>query len=194
MKPRHFALPAVLCLLAALGLACGGGTAPDAPPADPPTDAPAPKDNVVVVPVEDDGQEHFCCEYTENGQQKLALLPSPRACRARFADKDARWVEGPQCLPCCCQIPLSPTDPSQGVKHELTVPGECAGRGTCVSSTVPECFQGPPEGDEPEGDEPEEGREGKGGKGKGGKGGKSPANPPDRERDHFTPKPRPRPG
>jgi hypothetical protein len=132
----------VWSLVLGLGLACTGG--PEVTP-EPVPEEPEPTDTIVVVPVEDDGKQHFCCEYTEGDETRFALLPGARACATRFGDKGGRWVEGPQCLPCCCQTQLSPTDPSQGHRHELTVPSACAGVGQCVSSDVPEC-----EPDEPD--------------------------------------------
>lgn len=122
---------AVLLSLA-LSLACGGSAEIEQPP---PPDPPQP----IVVPIVDDGREHFCCEYTEDGQQRFELLPHARACLNRFGDLGGKWVEGDQCLPCCCESAVSPTDPSQGVRRELTVPGQCAGVGQCVVSDAPEC-------------------------------------------------------
>lgn len=128
-------LLSISALVFALGLACTGATDPaaDAPPEDP-------SDGIVVVPVRDDGRAHFCCEYTESDKQLFAILPNARACANRFGDRGGKWVEGPQCLPCCCEIPLSVTDPSQGTRHELTVPSLCVGSGQCVSANVPECL------------------------------------------------------
>jgi hypothetical protein len=163
-----------------LALACTGGTEVTPEPAPP-----EPTDGIVVVPVEDDGQQHFCCEYTEADKTRFVLLPNARACATRFGDMGGSWVEGPQCLPCCCQTQLSPTDPSQGHRHELTVPSECAGVGQCVSSDdVPECRQDEPARPPRPGKRPAPDRD-----------------PPDRDREVIPPKdpardgnPAPQPG
>jgi hypothetical protein len=170
-----------LSLTVLFALACTGGT--EVPEPTPPE--PEPTDSIVVVPVEDDGEEHFCCEYTEGDETRFVLLPNARACGARFGDKGGRWVEGPQCLPCCCQTQLSPTDPSQGHRHELTVPSACAGVGQCVSSEgVAECDQ-----DEPARPPPRPGP------GKRPPPDKDPPDrdPPDRDREVIPPKGPPRP-
>ena len=143
-------------------LACGGSgatdatDATDATPADgAPTDATptdgAPtdgdagdddggdKDKVVVVPVDDVDAEHYCCAYAEDGSTKHALTKSPAECNSRFGSKDARWVEGPECIPCCCKSPKNADDPSAGSTYELITPGECAPVGQCVTDDVPEC-------------------------------------------------------
>lgn len=111
--------------VSAFGLACSGVPA-------------APDKNVVVVPVVGDPEaDHFCCEYTEGDGKRFALVDSAQTCKAQFAAKDGRWVEGPDCLPCCCKTQASPTDPSQGSNYALVTPSECGG--ACVTDDVKEC-------------------------------------------------------
>lgn len=97
---------------------------------------------VVIVPVPgDDGGEHWCCEFVEEkgGSKLYALVAGPAECNAKYAEKEGRWVEGPQCTPCCCKSPNDKADASKGDTYELTTPGTCAGTGVCLAADSKEC-------------------------------------------------------
>lgn len=97
---------------------------------------------VVIVPVPGDpGGEHWCCEFVESagGAKLYALVAGPAECNAKFADKEGRWMEGPQCTPCCCKSPNDKADPSKGDTYELTTPLTCAGTGVCLAADSKEC-------------------------------------------------------
>jgi hypothetical protein len=150
-----------LCaLVLGLGLACAGGsgdvatdeaapttTTPEpAPTAAPTTPAPAATDapqDVVVVPVtEGTGGPNWCCEYSEGGVTRFALTGGKADCESEFGDRSGRWVDGAQCIPCCCKSPNDEGNLDLGYTYELTTPSSCAGSGTCVADTEATCKGG----------------------------------------------------
>lgn len=148
-----------LCaLVLGLGLACAGGgdeanediTTPVVPPPPPPTPVmptPAPTDGqeVVVVPVpEGSAGPHWCCEYTEAGVTRFALMTGKSDCEAEYGDQSGRWVDGAQCIPCCCKAPNDEGNLDLGYNYELTTPSSCAGEGTCVADSAATCNGGKP--------------------------------------------------
>jgi hypothetical protein len=150
-------------LVLAFGLACAGGEGDDAvvdadqvatpEPADP---APATMDgeggqDVVVVPVPAGSADgtHWCCEYTDAGVTKYALTTDKLSCETTYSTKSARWVDGAQCIPCCCKSPNDAGNLDLGYSFALTTPSACAGSGECAAMTGTTC--GPAaEGDDEE--------------------------------------------
>jgi hypothetical protein len=150
-----------LCaLLLGLGLACAGSgdegnediatpvVAPPPPPAPTATPTPAPNaegQDVVVVPVpEGAGGPHWCCEYSEGGVTRFALMTGKSDCEAEYGDQSGRWVDGAQCIPCCCKAPNDEGNLDLGYNYELTTPSSCAGTGTCVADSPATCNGGKP--------------------------------------------------
>jgi hypothetical protein len=145
-----------LCVLVlGLGLACAGGTSdtdemappvvtpPPAPTVTPAPVAPAPATDVVVVPVtEGSAGPHWCCEYSEAGVTRFAMVAGKADCDAEYGDEGGRWVDGPQCMPCCCKSPNDEGNLDLGYTYELTTPSSCAGSGTCVADTDATCKGG----------------------------------------------------
>lgn len=131
-------------LVLALGLACAGGSDDSAVVPDgtltPEPVAPTPTtvegeqgQDVVVVPVPEEGSgTHWCCEYSEDGVTKFALTADKSACESSFSSKGARWVDGAQCIPCCCKSPNDEGNLDLGYSFALTTPGACASSGECV--------------------------------------------------------------
>ncbi len=147
-------------LVLAFGLACAGGTdvavdAEEAATPEPAAPAPAMAEeeegqDVVVVPVPEDGAAgtHWCCEYSDAGVTKYALTTDKLACETTYSAKSARWVDGAQCIPCCCKSPNDAGNLDLGYSYALTTPSTCAGSGECVSMTRDTC--GPAEKDDDE--------------------------------------------
>lgn len=103
----------------------------------------SPERDVLVVPlVGDPNAENFCCAYTEGETERFALLDSAKTCIRRHG-RDARWIEGPDCLPCCCRAASPPTDPSRPASYALVTPSECSALGVCVTDDVVECAPAP---------------------------------------------------
>ena len=133
------------------GAVCSGVGGEEVPPPVEPepevAPAPEPVKEVVVVPVADDGKEHWCCAWDDAGTRKYTLLKGPAECRNRYAEKGGAWTEGPECTPCCCKTAQSDSDPSRGFAYELTTPLACAGVGECLLGEAKECAgqQEPPE-------------------------------------------------
>lgn len=112
---------------------CGGGEEPK-------------NDDPVVVPVNDDkngddDEGNWCCEYKDDdGAKQYALTDGPAECNTKYADNDGRWVDGNQCIPCCCKAPNDPEDAEKGYTHELTTPKSCvSGSGECLAADADEC-------------------------------------------------------
>lgn len=136
-------LAPLAALVLALGLACAGGSDSavdaDVTPAPEPV-APAPAtvegeqgQEVVVVPVPDEGTgTHWCCQYSEDGVNKYALADGKTKCEADYSTKGALWVDGAQCIPCCCKSPNDEGNLDLGYTFALTTPSACAGSGECV--------------------------------------------------------------
>jgi hypothetical protein len=127
----------------AFGLACAGGgdSAVDAEVTPPEPAMPSPVtvegeegQDVVVVPVPEEGAEgtHWCCEYSDGGATKYALADSKTTCDATYGSKSGRWVDGAQCIPCCCKSPNDEGNLDLGYTFALTTPSACAGSGECV--------------------------------------------------------------
>jgi len=146
-------------LVLTFGLACAGGggdTTVDADQAVTPEPAiPAPVtvegeegQDVVVVPVPEEGAAgtHWCCEYTDAGITKYALTTDKLSCETTYSTKSARWVDGAQCIPCCCKSPNDAGNLDLGYSFALTTPGSCAGSGECVPMSGATC--GAPDEDE----------------------------------------------
>lgn len=140
----------VLFLLACSGAVTDLGGATDAP-TDGATDGDKDK-TVVVVPVPDGGDgKYWCCEHGADGAKKFALVDGPAACNDKFGDDGGRWVEGPECTPCCCKSGEGASE-----TFELTTPTSCAAVGSCLAGDAPECSGGPDdEDDEGEEDKPD---------------------------------------
>lgn len=121
-----------LSVAAAFGAMCTGGTAEEEPEADP-----------VVVPVDGDEEEAWCCEYKDDaGSTQYALVEGPSECNTKYSTQDGRYVSGNQCLPCCCATDKDPDDASKGDNFELTTPKSCnAVGGECAAGDAKECGQ-----------------------------------------------------
>ena len=139
-------------LVLAFGLACAGGDADTAVDADADQAAtpaaPSPTtvegeqgQDVVVVPVPAGSAAgtHWCCEYTDAGVTKYALTTDKLSCETTYSTKSARWVDGAQCIPCCCKSPNDAGNLDLGYSFALTTPSACSGSGECTTMTGSTC-------------------------------------------------------
>ena len=122
---------------------------------------------VIVVPVDGDPQkEYWCCKYQEAAEDDgeegddedkdkdkegedapktyaWALVEGPSECQSLYGSQHGEYVQGNECIPCCCKSPNDPDDNSQGYTFELTTPTSCALSGECVASDSSECKGAP---------------------------------------------------
>lgn len=150
---------ALLVFSALLTLACSGAVTDLGGATDGATDAPADggEKTVVVVPVPEGADSFWCCEHGAEGAKKFALVDGPAACNDQFGADQGRWVQGPECAPCCCR-----SGEGAGQTFELTTPPSCAAvSGTCLAGDAEECG-GAPEEEEEEEETPERSKQGQG--------------------------------
>jgi hypothetical protein len=134
-------------LVFAFGGMCAGGT-----------EEPANEDPV-VVPVkgdddagdDDDDDGDWCCEYKDGeGSTQYALVDGPAECNTKYGDQDGRYVDGNQCIPCCCKTPKDADDAEKGDAYELTTPKSCSGaNGECEVADSEHCADGEPKKKQP---------------------------------------------
>ena len=132
-------LLAVTLVFAFGGMCTGGGD--ETPDEDP-----------VVVPVkgdddkgdDDDDKGDWCCEYKDgDGATQYSLVDGPAECNTKYGDQDGRYVDGNQCIPCCCKTQKDPDDAEKGDAYELTTPKSCSGAsGECEVADSEHCSDG----------------------------------------------------
>ncbi len=104
----------------------------------------------VVVPVkgddddksdDDEDEGDWCCEYKDGeGSSQYALVDGPAECNTKYGDQDGRYVDGNQCIPCCCKTQKDPEDAEKGDAYELTTPKSCSSAdGECEVADSKNC-------------------------------------------------------
>jgi hypothetical protein len=155
-------------LVLAFGLACAGGEGDNAAVdadqvATPEPVEPVPTtvegeggQDVVVVPVPEGAAAgtHWCCEYSEAGVTKYALTTDKLSCETTYSTKNARWVDGAQCIPCCCKSPNDAGNLDLGYSYALTAPSACAGSGECAPMSGTTCGPAAADDDDEEEERP----------------------------------------
>lgn len=127
-----------LSVVFAFGAMCTGGAEDEQAVEDP-----------VVVPVDGDGsadedEGYWCCEYKDEADNtQYALVEGPAECNAKYGAKDGRYVDGNQCIPCCCETDKDADDASKGQVYELTTPKSCSTiGGECKEASHEACADG----------------------------------------------------
>ena len=103
----------------------------------------------IVVPVkgddddkgDDDEEGDWCCEYKDGeGASQYALVDGPAECNTKYGDQDGRYVDGNQCIPCCCKTQKDADDAEKGDAYELTTPKSCSSAdGECEVADSDNC-------------------------------------------------------